>query len=777
MKKRNNIFANIIKENYAFLLLLVFLTIVISIQGCQPSSPTLSIGNCCKIKDPTNLETKDCIPASLSNAECAAIALLSGSSYELAPASSCLNFERNPDCGTTIRATIISLKLDNIPITDYTNHISGINIIGSRPPRIEPGIIGNSLNFYGIPGNYVTVSNSSILYPQYISFTAWINAKRTNVLVGPHEYNTILSKYGSLSGLERAYNFYLVNGTLRLSLYSSSGTDVDVYNLDGPNLWDDKWHFVAATYDSSIAKTYIDGVLIASKAGSWSHTNSNAMVTLGARKTNTGTYDLYFNGSMDEVNIYSMALTDEEIYAIYQGYQGIDTFNSENTICPYHGAGYSDKFSNLDLTKWSVVGDYISLDNGRIKYNLPSSSSQVYNAIHSKDKFTFDGDFDMMISYDVSNSSSGYSSEVRGWSVGLQVLTNLARTGLDKRASIQRIFNGSDGHKYEAGYTLDNVWTGDTATNDKIPDIMGRLRLRREGGNIYAYYWGWENSRWEYAGDTNGYLIISGFTEPVYVRIDSDNRGGFPHIISYIDNFMVGCLPGTAKLLDPVNIGDTSIHVEGGEIYKWAVGDTIYLGSSNEGYVITIIEYTNSADVGLDRPAEEEQDADNTVTEDESAYCSGGGKDYCADGDWNLISGDFANGQCFPITPNIVRCTEEDGKYTVTYDECGSGKSCMPDWGCVSISDQCSDAEGGTYEVDSGGYNTLCITDGEKGGHGYGGFFKDKGEHCVSYRCYPICGVGGSTAYWYKSGDITRTPPYTSVGCAEGITGYCQSRG
>src|SRR3989344_5440480 len=319
MKKRNNIFANIIKENYAFLLLLVFLTIVISIQGCQPSSPTLSIGNCCKIKDPTNLETKDCIPASLSNAE----------------------------CGTTIRATIISLKLDNIPITDYTNHISGINIIGSRPPRIEPGIIGNSLNFYGIPANFVTVSNSSILYPQYISFTAWINAKRTNVLVGPHEYNTILSKYGSLSGLERAYNFYLVNGTLRLSLYSSSGTDVDVYNLDGPNLWDDKWHFVAATYDSSIAKTYIDGVLIASKAGSWSHTNSNAMVTLGARKTNTGTYDLYFNGSMDEVNIYSMALTDEEIYAIYQGYQGIDTFNSENTICPYHGAGYSDKFSNF----------------------------------------------------------------------------------------------------------------------------------------------------------------------------------------------------------------------------------------------------------------------------------------------------------------------------------------------------------------------------------------------------------------------------------------------
>src|SRR3989344_5317241 len=99
MKKSSNIFISTIKENYLFLLLLVFLTMLISIQGCQPSQPTLSLGNCCKIKNHA-LVTQACIATSLDDNQCSAIAAQTGSSYELVPASSCLNFERNPDCGT-----------------------------------------------------------------------------------------------------------------------------------------------------------------------------------------------------------------------------------------------------------------------------------------------------------------------------------------------------------------------------------------------------------------------------------------------------------------------------------------------------------------------------------------------------------------------------------------------------------------------------------------------------------------------------------------------------
>jgi len=124
-KRHSNTFINVIKENYVFLLLLLFLTIIISIQGCQPQQPIidiggLSLGNCCKIKDASTLQTKACIASTpypgvcadgsidctysntVSQSECADIASQTGSSYELVPASDCLNFQNNPDCGTDI---------------------------------------------------------------------------------------------------------------------------------------------------------------------------------------------------------------------------------------------------------------------------------------------------------------------------------------------------------------------------------------------------------------------------------------------------------------------------------------------------------------------------------------------------------------------------------------------------------------------------------------------------------------------------------------------------
>jgi len=120
-------FISTIKENYLFLLLLVFLTMLISIQGCQPSQPTLSLGNCCKIKNPLNV-TQACIATSLDDNQCSAIAAQTGSSYELVPASSCLNLVVNPDCG---------IDEFNNKIGCYINDGSGVNrfIPQANPPE------------------------------------------------------------------------------------------------------------------------------------------------------------------------------------------------------------------------------------------------------------------------------------------------------------------------------------------------------------------------------------------------------------------------------------------------------------------------------------------------------------------------------------------------------------------------------------------------------------------------------------------------------------------
>ena len=114
MQKRNNIFINVIKENYTFLLLLIFLTVVISIQGCYSYTGTggTPAPNCCKIKNPA-LVTQACVYGDLDTSECAAIALQSGSSYELVPQDACADYYGNPDCGTDEFINKIGCYLDD----------------------------------------------------------------------------------------------------------------------------------------------------------------------------------------------------------------------------------------------------------------------------------------------------------------------------------------------------------------------------------------------------------------------------------------------------------------------------------------------------------------------------------------------------------------------------------------------------------------------------------------------------------------------------------------
>lgn len=83
---------------------------------CSNGECVSEAGNCCKIK--AGAETKACIASPKTDSECAAIAALSGSSYELAPSYSCSDFQNNPDCGTS--------ESDN-KIGCYLNDGSGVN--------------------------------------------------------------------------------------------------------------------------------------------------------------------------------------------------------------------------------------------------------------------------------------------------------------------------------------------------------------------------------------------------------------------------------------------------------------------------------------------------------------------------------------------------------------------------------------------------------------------------------------------------------------------------
>ena len=77
------------------------------------------------------------------------------------------------------------------------------------------------------------------------------------------------------------------------------------------------WIHVASTYDGTTLRLYINGVLNASRAVSGRTCSNSQPLAIGAKNyTKTGVIEAYFDGRIDDVRIYSRALTAAQIVAV-----------------------------------------------------------------------------------------------------------------------------------------------------------------------------------------------------------------------------------------------------------------------------------------------------------------------------------------------------------------------------------------------------------------------------------------------------------------------------
>ena len=184
-----------------------------------------------------------------------------------------------------------------------------------KNPVWVSGKFGTALEFNG--SNYVELRNSDEGLPfggtEPFTITAWVKNQNGGTVIGKFNGGVIGAYIVVISG----------GGTVTFhretAPWGLSGTEA---------LPQGKWGHVAATYDGAKMKIYVDGKLDAEQDRGAQNTDTATPVLIGARYTG-GAPSEFFNGVLDEVALFNVALTKDEIKLVMDG------LSPDSAVSPY----------------------------------------------------------------------------------------------------------------------------------------------------------------------------------------------------------------------------------------------------------------------------------------------------------------------------------------------------------------------------------------------------------------------------------------------------------
>lgn len=250
-------------------------------------------------------------------------------------------------------------------VTEYENNATPAILGGDRFGQSNRAAVFNG-------ANEVTADNSPQLNSPHTTVSFWANPNSY-----PAQGEVFLISNG---GWQERYKASLPSsGKVVWTTNNSSGIS-DMDSGDGGELTIGEWTHVVLVHDGTSDKIYYNGSKIAEKAVEGDLNSTDDPFGIGYNAVDGGNG---FDGSLDEVQVYKTALTDQEILDLFTEQSVAPELADTMAPCVPLDLAAQVMFNNVDLT-WTAASD----DVGVITYNVFIDSVIVNTTSENSASFT-----------------------------------------------------------------------------------------------------------------------------------------------------------------------------------------------------------------------------------------------------------------------------------------------------------------------------------------------------------------------------------------------------
>ena len=176
---------------------------------------------------------------------------------------------------------------------------------------------GNTDEAYSFDGanDYIEISaNNTLIGPTTeLSLSAWINLASVN-----SDKRAVFSQRDTMEfNCDYVYGLWVVENNYLYTEVNGENTISPVQVVDSASLNIDTWYFLTLVVDSSQIQLYIDGALVKSEEVSLGTIDIRNKLARIGRHRDLAVNSQFFEGKIDDVGVWSRALTQCEITALY----------------------------------------------------------------------------------------------------------------------------------------------------------------------------------------------------------------------------------------------------------------------------------------------------------------------------------------------------------------------------------------------------------------------------------------------------------------------------